>query len=67
MSKKTLEYAEKRRAKLNTQGVDVVEHLLMKHSAMAEKKRDFAQKINDTRDNDEEATFKPKTLNYQMT
>jgi len=42
LSKKTLEYAEKRRAKLNTQGVDVVEHLLMKHSAMAEKKRDFA-------------------------
>lgn len=40
LSQKTLEYAEKRRIKLNTENCDVVEHLLRKQTVMENKKRD---------------------------
>lgn len=42
LSQKTLQYAEKRRLKLNTENCDVVEHLLRKQTLMEQKHREQA-------------------------
>ena len=39
LSAKTLQYAEKRKMKLGSQGSDIVEHLQRKHTIMDEKKK----------------------------
>lgn len=65
LSAKTIEYAEKRRYKMQTSDCDVVEQLYRKNTMMQEKKKMRANDIKQAEEIDEEATFRPKTLNYE--
>lgn len=51
---------------MQTDKCDIVQHLYRGQELVAQKKRDKAFQIKELKEKDDELTFKPKTLNYNL-